>query len=68
MFWTKMGSQYGQYWNCSTAKKGYAGTAIFTKVRPIDVKFDFGTKHVDEGRSITMEFERFILVATYVPR
>jgi exodeoxyribonuclease III len=58
---------YSQYWNCSTAKAGYSGTAIFTKVEPIDVKFDFGKKHIDEGRSITMEFNNFILVATYVP-
>ena len=37
---------YSQYWNCSTEKTGYSGTAIFTKVKPLDVKFDFGTKHV----------------------
>ena len=58
---------YAQYWNCCSMKNGYSGTAIFTKVRPISVKFDFGSKHIDEGRSITMEFKQFVLVATYVP-
>lgn len=48
---------YAQYWNGATRRKGYSGTAIFTKVRPLKVEFDFGTKHVDEGRSITMEFK-----------
>ena len=64
---TKILPAYAQYWNCCTAKKGYSGTAIFTKVRPVSVKFDFGTKQIDEGRSITMEFKKFVLVATYVP-
>jgi len=36
---------YAQYWNCCTVKKGYSGTAIFTKVKPLSVRFDFGTKH-----------------------
>ena len=58
---------YAQYWNGCTRKKGYSGTAIFTKVRPISVEFDFGTKHNEEGRSITMEFKKFVLVAVYVP-
>ena len=64
---TKIPSGYAQYWNCCTRKKGYSGTAIFTKVRPMSVQFDFGKKHTDEGRSITMEFQEFTLVATYVP-
>lgn len=58
---------YSQYWNCSTSRAGYSGTAIFTKVKPLEVNFNFGKKHVDEGRSITMEFNNFILVSTYVP-
>ena len=58
---------YAQYWNCCKTKKGYAGTAIFTKVRPVRVEFDFGKKHTQEGRSITIEFKYFTLVTTYVP-
>ena len=67
MYFNKIEPGYAQYWNGCTAKKGYSGTAIFTKVRPVSVQFDFGTKHNQEGRSITMEFKKFILVATYVP-
>ncbi len=59
---------YEQYWNCSKTKKGYAGTAILTRVKPISVEFDIGvSKHDDEGRVITAEFEKFIVVAVYVP-
>ena len=57
---------YAQYWNCCTEKKGYSGTAIFTKVAPLKVEYNFG-KHLTQGRSITMEFNAFTLVATYVP-
>lgn len=64
---TKIAPGYAQYWNSCKIKKGYSGTAIFTRVKPVSVQFDFGSKHRDEGRSITMEFERFTLVATYVP-
>lgn len=67
MYFNKIEPGYAQYWNGCTAKKGYSGTAIFTKVRPVSVQFDFGKKHNQEGRSITMEFKKFILVATYVP-
>ena len=65
-YFEKIGAGYAQYWNGAT-KKGYSGTAIFTKVKPLRVEFDFGAKHNEEGRSITMEFKHFILVATYVP-
>ena len=66
-YYQRIAPGYAQYWNGSTAKKGYSGTAIFTKVKPLSVQFDFGAKHNKEGRSITMEFKHFILVATYVP-
>ena len=66
-YFSRITPGYAQYWNGSKAKKGYSGTAIFTKVKPVRVEFDFGTKHNQEGRSITMEFNHFILVATYVP-
>ena len=36
-------------------------------MKPVSVQFDFGKKHTTEGRSITVEFQRFVLVATYVP-
>ena len=67
LYHEKIPPGYAQYWNGPTRRKGYSGTAIFTKVRPVSVQFDFGTKHVDEGRSITMEFKSFTLVAAYVP-
>jgi exodeoxyribonuclease-3 len=58
---------YASYWNCSKTKLDASGTAILTKVKPISVQFDFGNDHIDEGRSITMEFNNFVLVAAYVP-
>ena len=63
----KIPSGYASYWNCSKAKLGYSGTAILTRVKPISVQFDFGKEHINEGRSITMEFNNFVLVAAYVP-
>lgn len=58
---------YQQYFN-SAVKKGYSGTAIFTRVEPISVCFDLCMdKHNDEGRVITMEFEEFYLVTVYTP-
>lgn len=60
--------KYLQYWNCCKSSSGYAGTAILTKVKPIDVKYDLGiVEHDLEGRTITLEFEDFIIVACYVP-
>ena len=47
---------------------GYAGTAVFTKIIPLSVKYNIGiSKHDKEGRTITCEFEKFYLVAVYVP-
>ena len=58
---------YTQYWN-SAVKKGYSGTAVFTKVEPLSVAYDLGLdKHNEEGRSITLEFENFYLVTAYTP-
>lgn len=57
---------YQQYWN-SAEKKGYSGTAVFTKVEPLSVVFGIGEKHLDEGRVITLEFEKFYFVCAYVP-
>ncbi len=58
---------YRQYWN-SAQKKGYSGTAIFTKHEPLSVRYDIDAEgHDTEGRSITMEFEDFYLVCEYTP-
>ncbi len=58
---------YCQYWN-SAEKKGYSGTAIFSKKEPIDVRFGLGIPELDtEGRAITAEYEDFILVNIYTP-
>lgn len=58
---------YQQYFN-SAVKKGYSGTAVFTKVEPISVCYDLCMdKHNDEGRVITLEFEEFYLVTVYTP-
>ncbi len=58
---------YFPYWN-SAVKKGYSGTAIFTKKEPLSVSYDLGLdKHNDEGRAITLEFEDFYMVTAYTP-
>lgn len=58
---------YYQYWN-SAEKKGYSGTAIFTKKKPINVSYGIGIEeHDKEGRIITLEFEKFYFVDCYTP-
>lgn len=58
---------YTSYWN-SAEKKGYSGTAIFTKIKPISVTYGIGIEeHDNEGRVITLEFEKFYLVNVYTP-
>jgi len=58
---------YHQYWNYAE-KKGYSGTAIFTKVEPMNVSYGIGIEeHDNEGRVITLEFENFYLVTVYTP-
>lgn len=58
---------YEQYWNYAV-KKGYSGTAVFTKQTPISVKYGVGIEeHEQEGRVITLEFEDFYLVNVYTP-
>lgn len=58
---------YKSYWN-SAEKKGYSGTAIFTKKEPIDVKYGIEIeKHDKEGRVITLEYEKFYIVNIYTP-
>ena len=58
---------YKSYWN-SAEKKGYSGTAIFTKQEPINVTYGIGKEeHDKEGRIITLEFEKFYMVTIYTP-
>ena len=58
---------YHQYWN-SAVKKGYSGTAIFTKKEPISVSYGIGIEeHDQEGRVITLEFEDFYFITVYTP-
>src|SRR5690606_6168450 len=73
--------QYMEYWNSSKAKKGYSGTAIFTKIKPIAVINDIPAEFVeqgglvhdnyghsnDEGRVIAAEFKDFYVVTAYTP-
>ena len=55
------------YWN-SAVKKGYSGTAIFSKKKPLDIIYDIGIdEHDQEGRVITAEFEDYFLVTVYTP-
>lgn len=58
---------YEQYWN-SAEKKGYSGTAVFAKQKPLAVTYGIGPKeHGDEGRAITLEYPGFYLVNVYTP-
>lgn len=62
----EMGYSY-EYWN-SAEKKGYSGTAIFSKIKPINVTYGLGIEeHDNEGRVITAEFEEFFLITVYTP-
>jgi exodeoxyribonuclease-3 len=58
---------YYQYWNYAE-KKGYSGTAIFTKKKPLAVRYGLGIEEYDqEGRIITLEFEKFYVITCYTP-
>ncbi|MCA9733008.1 MAG: exodeoxyribonuclease III [Deferribacteres bacterium] len=58
---------YYGFWN-SAEKKGYSGTAIFSKIEPIDVQYGINIpEHDSEGRVITLEFEKFFIVTVYTP-
>lgn len=58
---------YEQYWNYAL-RKGYSGTAIFTKHKPLCVKYGVGDKDTEEeGRIITLEYENFYMVTVYTP-
>lgn len=57
---------YYKYFN-SAIRKGYSGTAVYTKVKPINVTFGLNGEHNDEGRVITCEYDDFYFVCCYVP-
>ena len=58
---------YWQYWNCAE-KKGYSGTAVFSKTEPLSVSYGLGLpEHDAEGRVITLEYPDFFLVNVYTP-
>ena len=58
---------YEQYWN-SAKKKGYSGTAVFSRYKPLDVRYGLPQEeHNQEGRVITLEMETFYLVTVYTP-
>ena len=58
---------YESYW-CSAEKKGYSGTAVFTRKKPLSVAYGIGIdEHDHEGRVITLEMDKFYLVTVYVP-
>ncbi len=59
--------EYTLAWN-SALKKGYSGTAVLSRAKPLSVAYDFGDpEHTGEGRAITVEFPGFYLVNVYVP-
>ena len=63
--WNK--ENYYSYWNYAE-KKGYSGTAVFSKEKPISVKYGIGIdEHDHEGRVITLEFDNFYMVTVYTP-
>ena len=58
---------YESYW-CYAEKKGYSGTAVFTKHPPLSVNYNIGVEeHGHEGRAVTLEYENFYLVCVYTP-
>ena len=59
--------EYEQYWNYAE-RKGYSGTAVFTRIKPLNVTYGMGIEeHDTEGRMITLEYESFYLVNVYTP-
>ncbi|MGO4180521.1 exodeoxyribonuclease III [Paenibacillus sp. TAF43_2] len=62
----ELGDEYSQYWNYAI-KKGYSGTAVFTRIKPLSVHYGIEENSEPEGRVITLEFEGFYLVTVYTP-
>nr|XP_002123983.3 DNA-(apurinic or apyrimidinic site) lyase-like [Ciona intestinalis] len=60
--------EYHMSWNVAKSTKGFSGVGLFSKVKPLEVKFGIGVEeHDQEGRTITAEYDKFYLVSTYVP-
>ena len=59
-------ADYHAYWS-SAERKGYSGTAVFTKEEPLSVSYGIDGKYSDEGRLITLEFPAFTLINSYTP-
>lgn len=57
---------YFEYWSCAQ-KKGYSGTLIYTKHKPLNIIYGINGKYNDEGRIITLEYPEYYFVNTYVP-
>ncbi|CAA7057184.1 unnamed protein product [Microthlaspi erraticum] len=58
------------FWSCSVSKLGYSGTAIISRIKPLSVRYGTdvsGSDHDMEGRIVTVEFDSFYLISTYVP-
>ena len=55
----ELGEDYYQYWNYAQ-KKGYSGTAVFTKVKPLSLRYGIEDNEEPEGRILTLEFEHFL--------
>jgi len=62
----ELGEEYAQYWNYAE-KKGYSGTAVFTRIEPLSVRYGLEEDSEPEGRIITLGFEAFYLVNVYTP-
>ncbi len=62
----EQGEEYYQYWNYAQ-KKGYSGTAVFTRIKPLSVRYGLEEDSEPEGRTITLEFDSFYLVNVYTP-
>lgn len=61
-----LGNNYTSYWNYAI-KKGYSGTAVFTRIQPLSVRYGLEEDEEPEGRILTLEFEAFYLVNVYTP-
>lgn len=61
-----LGDNYTSYWNYAI-KKGYSGTAVFTRIQPLSVRYGLEEDEEPEGRILTLEFEAFYLVNVYTP-
>lgn len=62
----ELGEEYDQYWNYAL-QKGYSGTAVFAKIKPLSVRYGLEEDSEPEGRIITLEFDAFYLVNVYTP-